>query len=127
MTNAADGTNGFETPVTTMRASDNTVIATGLVTDTAWQNAHNDLRVPYEKLTFDDDYMYLKALSVLDDNVTNAAQCPPGCCLPVNSPACILPGYFLMTPAIGVITEIPINVSGVLNNNAAGNNRKRVI
>lgn len=125
-TDAADGRNGFATPVTTMRASDNTVMATGLVTDLAWQNAHNDLRIPYEKLTFDDDYMYLKSLFALDDNTANANQCPPNCCLPINSPSCSTPGYFLMTPAVGIITEIPVNVPGVLNNNRGGSDRLRV-
>lgn len=125
-TNATDGTSGFSTPATTMRASDNTVIASSLVTDTAWQNAHNDLRVPYEKLTFDDDYLYLKALGPLDDNAAHANECPPFGNLPVNSPACSTPTYFLMTPAIGIITEIPINKS-VLRDNRAGNKRKVVI
>lgn len=125
-TNARDGANGFSTPSTTMRASDNTVMANGLVTDTAWQNAHNDLRVPYEKLTFDDDYLYIKSLSALDSNAANANQCPPNCCLPINSPSCSTPGYFIMTPAIGIITEIPLNKK-VIRNNKAGNRRKPVI
>lgn len=125
-TNAADGRDGFATPNTTMRASDNTIIATNLVTDTAWQNAHNDLRVPYEKQAFDDDYMYIKSLNALSDNFANVNQCVPDGPLPINHPSCSTPGYFIMTPAVGIITEIPLN-KAVLRDNRAGNKRKPVI
>lgn len=125
-TDAADGRNGFSTPNQTMRASDNTVIANNLVTDTAWQNAHNDLRVPYEKQAFDDDYMYLKSIAGLPDNVIARGECPPLCCLPASAPGCFVSGFFLMTPAIGILTEIPINTK-VIRGISAGNNRKIVI
>ena len=114
-----DGTGGYLTPVTTMMASDNTVIATGLVSDTAWQNAHNGIRVPYEKLTFDRDYMYLKSVSDLGDNGGKP------CCEEVG--ACKACFIFIQTIGIAVIEDLPINAPGVLNNNAAGNNRLLVI
>lgn len=106
-TNAEDGRGGFEYPVTTMRASDGIALANNLVTDEAWQNAHNDLRVPYEELTYDNRYMYIKSLNALGTNNTSNLN---------------FNGYFIMTPAVSIITEIPLN-KGVLHNNQAGNDR----
>jgi len=121
---AVDGRGGYEEVVTTMKASDATTIATGLITDTAWQNAHNDLRIPYEKLTFNDDYMYLKAISAIGDNVDGepCTDCCPG--VPEN---CISVNVFLQTVGISVLNDIPVNAPGVLSNNAAGNKRLLVI
>jgi hypothetical protein len=120
---ARDGDGGYLTPETTMYASDTTEMANGLVTDEAWQNAHNDLRVPYEKLTFDNDYMYLKSIKALDDN--DAIPYCEGCSYCPDP--CIMKHMFLQTIAIGVINEIPVNVPGVLNNNGAGNERLKVV
>lgn len=115
-----DGKDGYETVVTTMRASDNTVIATGLTTDLAWQNAHNDLRVPYEEQTFGDRYMYLKSIGDIGDNSSKP------CCESGNPKApdpCIACFYFLQTPGIAILDEIPVNKPGVINNNTEGNDR----
>ena len=119
-TDAADGRNGFATPVTTMYASDNTVIANNLVTDLAWQNAHNNLRIPYEKATSNADYMYIKSLANLV-GVTAPGDCPP---MPIYT--CGLLGYFTQSIAQPIITAIPLN-KAVLRDNRIGQNRLRVI
>ena len=122
---AEDGTDGFEIPVTVMKASDGTTIATELESDIAWQNAHNDLRVPYEKTVLDNDYMYLKRVAgvlnadIGDDDIDDLPCCDePGSPNPCK--ACFV---FLQTPFLAVIEELPVNVPGVVFDNRTGLNK----
>lgn len=110
---AIDGKDGYETPETTMLASDGSTVAAGVGTDIQWQDVHNKQRVPYEE-SIGNRIQYLKLLDELPCN-------PP-------EPPCIpLAGLYLQTPAMGIIDKIPVNTPAVLNNSAAGITRSPVI
>ena len=91
-----DGDGGFESGDTTMYASDTTVLATNLVTDDEWQDAHNMTKVPYEK-GLGIDIMYLLGVSEL-------LPCPPLPCAPA--------GYFINTVVLGVLNQMQYNIAG---------------
>ena len=113
-----DGLDGLFKVVTTMNASDGTEIATGLESDIAWQNAHNDMRVPYEKTALGNDIMSLKSISGIVGLDVDDPDLP--CCEngdPAYPQPCAACYMFIQTPFIGVIDELPINVPGVVNDN----------
>ena len=113
-----DGLDGLFKVVTTMNASDGTEIATGLVSDQAWQNAHNDMRVPYERDVLGRRVMNLKAVEDIDGDCD---ECP--CCDAPGSPSpCKACFVFLQTPFIGVLEDLPVNVPGVVNDNRTSDN-----
>lgn len=122
-----DGAGGYRTVVTTMNASDGTEIATDLDSDLAWQNAHNDLRVPYEKTALGNDVMYLKSVANVVDDADPDGDIP--CCdsgdpkSPNPCKACFI---FVETPFLGIIAELPVNVPGVINNNGSSYKKLRV-
>ena len=47
-------------PVTTLTASDGTVLATGLVTPLQWETSYNALLVPYERVHSNPKQLYIK-------------------------------------------------------------------
>lgn len=68
-------TNNMGQPITTLIASDGTVLATGLDTALQWQNGYNNLLVPYERAqiraTTPGNFLprYIKALAPVGENV----------------------------------------------------------
>ena len=127
-TEAEDGDGGYKTVVTTMYASDGTEIATDLDTDLAWQNAHNDMRVSYEKNALGNEIMYLKSVANLVDEADADGDDIPCCDFgdPKSPNPCKACFVFAETPFLGIIAELPVNVPGVINNNGDTYKKLRV-
>ena len=55
-------------PITTLTATDGTVLATGIVTPTNWAAQWNALRVPYERAHSNSKFQYIKNLNLVGEN-----------------------------------------------------------
>lgn len=62
-------------PITTLTASDGTVLATGIVTVAAWESSWNTLRVPYERGALSNPiFPYIKNLAQVGENAVYFRQ-----------------------------------------------------